>query len=79
MLTKHREGINHLVVLAVNMNISLNDLLADNYSSEMKDIIDTLFEGASHWDFLKRSEANYIKSNYNFVVATRNIKYLKNN
>lgn len=78
IITKQqREAINNLVVLAVNMNISLKDLLAGNYRPEFEAIIETFFSnerGLLTWDFLKRSEANYIKSSYDFVVAFRHNK-----
>lgn len=80
MTKKQLDSINHLIVLAVNTNLSLKDLLAGNYSPEFEKIIETFFSdlrGLSTWNFLRKSEANYIKTNYNFVVATRNIKYQK--
>ena len=74
-------AIDDLVVLAVNMNLSLEDLLSGNYDSQTESIIEVVLKGRGNtcgsgltcWNVIRQVEKEYITAAYNFVVAGRNL------
>ena len=74
-------AIDDLVVLAVNMNLSLEDLLSGNYDQLIETTIEILFKGRGNtcgsglicWNVVRQVEKEYITAAYNFVVAGRNL------
>ena len=74
-------AIDDLVVLAVNMNVSLEDLLSGKYNPQFEGIIEVVFKGRGNacksglicWNVVRQVEKKYITAAYNFVVAGRNL------
>lgn len=74
-------AIDDLVVLAVNMNLSLEELLSGKYDTLFEETIEILFKdcgnacesGLDCWNVLRQIEKKYITAAYNFVVAGRNL------
>ena len=74
-------AIDDLVVLAVNMNLSLEELFSGKYDPQIETIIEVVFKGRGNtcgsgltcWNVVRQVEKNYITAAYNFVVAGRNL------
>ena len=74
-------AIDDLVVLAVNMNLGLEELLSCKYDSQFETIIEVVFKGRGNtcgsglvcWNVVRQVEKQYITAAYNFVVAGRNL------
>ena len=74
-------AIDDLVVLAVNMNLSLEYLLSGNYDQLLETTIEILFKGRGNdcgsglicWNVVRQIKKKYITAAYNFVVAGRNL------
>ncbi len=74
-------AIDDLVVLAVNMNLSLEELLSGNYDPQIEGIIEIVFKGRGNtcgsglicWNTVRKVEKEYITAAYNFVAAGRNL------
>ena len=75
------DGIDDLVVLSVNMNISLEELLSGKYDPQFETTIEIVFKGRGNtcgsglicWNVVRQVEKKYITAAYNFVEAGRNL------
>ena len=74
-------AIDDLVVLAVNMNLSLEELLSGKYDLKFEGIIEVVFKGRGNtcgsglvcWNVVRQVEKEYITAAYNFLVACKNL------
>ena len=74
-------AIDDLVVLAVNMNLSLEELLSGKYDQQFETTIEIVMKGRGNdcgsglvcWNVVRQVEKEYITAAYNFVVAGRNL------
>ena len=74
-------AIDDLVVLAVNMNLSLEELLSGKYDPLFETTIEIVLKGRGNdcgsglicWNVVRQIEKKYITAAYNFVVAGRNL------